>query len=108
MRWTTLGFVVRAQYNRKIYTRTGEDNKFFDWYGDLPEEGSTTIDIQQAGGQDARTAKLSIITEMCDLLPTNSAPDGSNPIPVNVVWVEEVGEYKDSMQWVLLLHLLVI
>ena len=37
------GFVVRAQYNRKIRTPTGEDDKLFDWSSDFPEEGRTTI-----------------------------------------------------------------
>ncbi len=96
------GFLVRAQYNRKIRTPTGEDDKLFDWSGDLPEEGRTTIDIQQAGGRNARTAELSIATGTCDLLPTKSAPDGADPISVNVVRVEEVGEREDPMQWVLL------
>ena len=96
------GFLVRAQYNRKIRTPAGKDAKLFDWSSDLPEEGRTTIDIQQAGGRKARTAELSIATETCDLLPTNSAPDGADPISVNVVRVEEVGESEDPMQWVLL------
>jgi hypothetical protein len=96
------GFVVRAQYNRKIRTPTGKDAKLFDWSSDLPEEGRTTIDIQQAGGRNARTAELSIATGSCDLLPTNSAPDGADPIPVNVVRVEEVSASEDPMQWVLL------
>jgi hypothetical protein len=96
------GFLVRAQYNRTIRTPTGEDDKLFGWSGDLPEEGRTTIDIQQAGGRKARTAELSIATGTCDLLPTKSAPDGADPISVNVVQVEEVGEHEDPMQWVLL------
>jgi hypothetical protein len=96
------GFVVRAQYNRKIRTPTGEDDKLFDWSSDLPEEGRTTIDIQQAGGRNARTAELSIATGTCRFLPTNSAPDGADPISVNVVRVKEVGECEDPVQWVLL------
>jgi hypothetical protein len=96
------GFVVRAQYNRKIRTLTGKDDKLFDWSGDLPEEGRTTIDIQQAGGRKARTAELSIATGTCELLPTNSAPDGADPVPVNVVRIDEVGQSEDPMQWVLL------
>jgi hypothetical protein len=96
------GFVVRAQYNRGIRTPSGEHDKLFEWSGDLPEEGRTTIEIQQAGGRKARTAELSIATGTCELLPTNSAPDGADPLQVNVVRVDEVGEIEDPMQWVLL------
>ncbi len=96
------GFVVRAQYNRGIRTPGGEHDKLFDWSGDLPEEGRTTIDIQQAGGRKARTAELSIATGTCELLPTNTAPDGADPLQVNIVRVDEVGETEDPMQWVLL------
>jgi len=96
------GFVVRAQYNRTIRTPTGADDKLFDWSSDLPEEGRTIINIQQAGGRKARTAELSIATGTCEFLPTKSAPDGADPISVNVVRVDEVGEHENPMQWVLL------
>ncbi len=96
------GFVVRAQYNRRIRTPTGEDTKLFDWSSDLPEEGRTTLDIHQAGGRKARTAELSIATGTCELLPTNRAPDGADPIQVNVVQVDEIGKSEDPIQWVLL------
>jgi hypothetical protein len=96
------GFVVRAQYNRQIRTPTGEQEKLFDWSSDLPEEGRTTIDIQQAGGRKARTAELSIATGTCDLLPTQAASDEADPIPVNVVQVTEIEPSEDPMQWVLL------
>jgi len=96
------GFVVRAQYNRNIRTPTGEDGKLFEWSSDLPEEGRTTIDIQQAGGRTARTAELSIATGTCDLTPAKTAPDEPDSISVNVVRVDEIGEHEDPMQWVLL------
>jgi len=96
------GFVVRAQYNRNIRTPTGENRKLFDWSSDLPEEGRTTINIQQAGGRDARTAELSIATETCELVPAKTAPDEPDSVSVNIVRAEEVGEHEDPMQWVLL------
>ncbi|HZD44428.1 MAG TPA: IS4 family transposase, partial [Methanomicrobiales archaeon] len=63
------GFVVRANQNRRIHTDDGEGDKLFDWSGDLPEEGRTTIQIHQGGGRQAREAELSIATGTCDLLP---------------------------------------
>ncbi|AUX10626.1 transposase [Halalkaliarchaeum desulfuricum] len=96
------GFVVRAQYNRWIRTPAGEDDKLFDWSGDLPEEGRTTLDIQQAGGRKARTAELSIALGTCQLPSTQAAPAGADPLSVNVVRVDEIGKSEDPIQWVLL------
>ena len=96
------GFVVRSNQNRRIHTDTGEVNKLFDWSGDLPEEGRTTIEIQQGGRRQAREAELSIATGTCELLPPRNDSAGKDPVTVNVVRIDEVGESDDPIQWVLL------
>jgi hypothetical protein len=96
------GFVVRASHNRRIRTESGETDKLFDWSSDLPEEGRTTTEIQQADGRNARQAELSISTGTCDLHPPQTAPAGKGSVTVNVVRVDEIGESDDPIQWVLL------
>ncbi|UOO94938.1 IS4 family transposase [Halococcus dombrowskii] len=96
------GFVVRANQNRRIHTDDGELDKLFDWSGDLPQEGRTTIEIQQGGGRQARQAELSIATGTCDLLPPRNDSAGKDPVTVNVVRIDEISESDDPIQWVLL------
>jgi hypothetical protein len=96
------GFVVRASHNRRIRTESGGTDKLFDWSSDLPEEGRTTIEIQQGGGRQAREAELSIATGTCELRPPQTAPAGKDPVTVNVVRVDEITESDDPIQWVLL------
>jgi hypothetical protein len=96
------GFVVRASHNRRIRTEDGETDKLFDWSSDLPSEGRTTIEIQQAGGRKPREAELSIATGTCDLCPPQNASAGTDPVSVNVVRVDEISESDEPIQWVLL------
>jgi len=96
------GFIIRASQNRRIWTDDGEPGKLFDWSSDLAEQGRKTIEIQQGGGREARTAELSIATGTCELRAPRNNPEQEGSIEVNVVRVDEVGENDDPIQWVLL------
>jgi len=96
------GFVVRANQNRRIWAEDGEAGKLFDWSSDLAEQGRKTIEIQQGGGREARTAELSIATGTCELRAPRNNPDQDGSVEVNVVRVDEVDEGDDPIQWVLL------
>lgn len=96
------GFIVRANQNRRIWTDSGEPGKLFDWSSDLAEQGRKTIEIQQGGEREARTAELSIATGTCELRAPRNNPDQDGSVEVNVVRVDEIGEDDDPIQWVLL------
>ncbi len=96
------GFIVRANQNRRIWTESGDSEKLFDWSSDLAEQGRNTIEIQQGGGREARTAELSIATGTCELRAPRTNPDQDGSVGVNVVRVDEIGETDDPIQWVLL------
>ena len=96
------GFLVRANQNRRIWTDDGDDEKLFDWSRDLAERGRKTIKIQQAGGREARTAEVSIVTGTCQLHAPRNTPDQEGTVEVNVVRVDEVSDADDPIQWVLL------
>lgn len=95
------GFVVRTSHNRRIRTESGETDKLFDWSSDLLSDGRTTIEIQQAGGRKPREAELSIATGTCDLCPLQNASAGTDPVPVNVVRIDEISESDEPIQWML-------
>jgi len=101
------GFVVRANQNRCIRTAEGQEAHLLDWSKTLPEKGQTRIQIQQGGDREEREATLSVRAGTCELLPPKNDPGAKDPVEVNVVRVEEVGEEGDSgqedpVQWVLL------
>jgi hypothetical protein len=96
------GFVVRANQNRRIRTTAGKTGKLFDWSRDLPEQGRTTIEIEQNGRRDAREAELSISAGQCQLLPPRNNPGDESPVEVSVVRVDELNQDDDPIQWVLL------
>lgn len=60
-----VGFVVRANQNRRIRTPAGEEELLFDWRSELEELGQRTIQIQQGGDRDARAADRSIAAGSC-------------------------------------------
>lgn len=96
------GFIVRANQNRRIWTDSGEPGKLFDWSSDLAEQGRKTIEMQQGGGREARTAEVSIATGTCELRAPRNNPDQEGSVEVNVVRVDEISEDDDPIQWVLL------
>ena len=96
------GFVVRANQNRRIWTEDGDAEKLFEWSSDLAERGRDSIEIQQAGGREARTAEVSIAAGTCELRAPRNNPEQEGSIEVNVVRVDEVSEADDPIQWVLL------
>lgn len=96
------GFIVRASQNRCIRTPSGDEDKLFDWSSELDERGQLTIQIEQGGNREAREADLSISADTCHLLPPVKSTDGSDPIEVNVVRVDEIDRDEDPIQWVLL------
>ena len=96
------GFLVRANQNRRIWTDDGNDEKLFDWSRDLAERGRKTIEIQQAGGREARTAEVSISAGTCQLRAPRNNPAQEGTVEVNVVRVNEVSDTADPIQWVLL------
>jgi len=96
------GFLVRANQNRRIWTEDGDEGKLFDWSRDLAERGRKSIEIQQAGGREARTANVSIATGTCQLRAPQNNPDQEGSVGVNVVRIDEVSEADDPIQWVLL------
>ena len=96
------GFVVRANQNRLIWTPEGTDRKLFEWSSDLVERGRDSIEIQQGGGREARTAEVSIATGICEIRAPRNNPDQEGSVEVNVVRVDEITETEDPIQWVLL------
>jgi len=96
------GFVVRANQNRCIQTPSGTDGRLIDWSENLPEQGRTSIEIEQGSGRAPREAELIVKAGSCELLPPKNDPTHTNPIEVNVVRIDEVGEQDDPIQWVLL------
>jgi len=95
------GFVVRANQNRCIQTPSGTDGRLIDWSEDLPEQGRTSIEIGRGNGRKAREAELTIKAGSCELLPPQNDPTHTEPVKVNVVRIDELGE-QDPIQWVLL------
>ncbi len=96
------GFVVRANQNRCIQTPSGTDDRLIDWSEDLPEQGRTSIEIGRGNGRKAREAELTIKAGSCELLPPQNDPTHTEPVKVNVVRIDELGEQNDPIQWVLL------
>jgi hypothetical protein len=96
------GFIVRANQNRRIWTEEGDAGKLFEWSSDLAERGRDSIEIQQGGGREARTAEVSIAAGTCELRAPRNNPEQEGSIEVNVVRVNEVSEADDPIQWVLL------
>jgi hypothetical protein len=96
------GFVVRANQNRRIWTEDCEAGKLFEWSSDLAERGRDSIEIQQGGGREARTAEVSIAAGTCKLRAPRNNPDEKGEVEVNVVRVDEVSEADDPIQWMLL------
>jgi hypothetical protein len=96
------GFVVRANQNRRIRTKGGGTGKLFEWSGDHPERGRDSIEIQQGGGREARTAEVSIATGTCEVCAPKNNPGQEGSVELNVVRVDEVSEADDPIQWVLL------
>lgn len=98
----TAGFVVRANQNRCIQTPSGTDGRLIDWSEELPEQGRTSIEIEQGNGRAAREAELIVKAGSCELLPPQNDPTHTEPVEVNVVRIDERGEQDDPIQWVLL------
>jgi hypothetical protein len=96
------GFVVRANQNRCIQTPSGTDGRLIDWSEALPEQGRTSIEIDRGNGREAREPDLTIKAGTCELLPPENDPTHTDPVEVNVVRIDELGEYDDPIQWVLL------
>jgi len=96
------GFIVRANQNRRIWTEEGDAGKLFGWSSDLAERGRDSIEIQQGGGREARTAEVSIAAGTCELRAPRNNPEQEGSIEVNVVRVDEVSGADDPIQWVLL------
>ncbi len=96
------GFVVRANQNRCIQTPSVPDGRLIDWSEDLPEQGRTSIEIEQGNGREARKAELIVKAGSCKLLPPKNEPTHTDPVEVNVVRIDERGEQDDPIQWVLL------
>ncbi|WP_251951954.1 IS4 family transposase [Salinibacter ruber] len=101
------GFVVRANQNRCIRTADGQEARLLDWSKTLPGKGRTRIRIQQGGDRESREAVLSVKSGTCELLPPKNDPSEKDPVEVNVVRIEEIGEEEDPgqegpVQWVLL------
>ncbi|QSG10438.1 IS4 transposase [Halapricum desulfuricans] len=96
------GFVVRANQNRRIWTEEGDTGKLFEWSSDLAERGRDSIEIQQGGGREARTAEVSITAGTCEVRARKNNPGQEGSVEVNVVRVDEVSEADDPIQWVLL------
>jgi len=96
------GFVVRANQNRCIQTPSGMDGRLNDWSEDLPEQGRTSIEIDQGNGREARKAELIVKAGSCELLPPKNDSTHTNPVEINVVRIDERGEQDDPIQWVLL------
>ena len=97
-----VGFVVRANQNRRIWTPEGTDEKLFEWSSDLVERGRDSVEIQQGGGREARTAEVSIATGTCEIRAPRNNPDQEGSVELNVVRVDEITEAEDPIQWVLL------
>jgi hypothetical protein len=96
------GFIVRANQNRCIQTPSETDGRLMDWSETLPEQGRTTIQIEQGGGRKAREAELAVKAGSCELLPPQNHPTQTSPVEVNVVRIDEFGNDDDPIQWVLL------
>ena len=96
------GFVVRANQNRCIRTPSGTDGRLIDWSEEIPEQGRTSIEIEQGSGRAAREAELTVEAGSCELLPPQNDPTHTEPVAVNVVRIDEVREQDDPIQWVLL------
>jgi hypothetical protein len=96
------GFVVRANQNRCIRTPSGREERLFEWSSDLPEQGRTSIEIQQGGDREAREADLAVRAGSCELLPPKNDPAQDSPVTVNVVRVDELDRDEEPIQWVLL------
>lgn len=101
------GFVVRANQNRCIRTADGQEARLLDWSKTLPGKGRTRIRIQQGRDRESREAVLSVKSGTCELLPPKNDPSEKDPVEVNVVRIEEIGEEEDPgqegpVQWVLL------
>ena len=96
------GFVVRANQNRCIQTPSGTDGRLIDWSEEIPEQGRTSIEIEQGSGRAAREAELTVKSGSCELLPPQNDPTHTEPVAVNVVRIDEVREQDDPIQWVLL------
>jgi hypothetical protein len=96
------GFVVRANQNRCIQTPSGTDGRLIDWSEEIPEQGRTSIEIEQGSGRAAREAELTVKAGSCELLPPQNDPTHTEPVAVNVVRIDEVREQDDPIQWVLL------
>lgn len=96
------GFVVRANQNRCIQTPSGTDGRLIDWSEEIPEQGRTSIEIEQGSGRAAREAELTVKAGSCELLPPKNDPTHTEPVAVNVVRIDEVREQDDPIQWVLL------
>jgi len=96
------GFVVRANQNRRIWTTEGNDEKLFDWSSDLVERGRDSVEIQQGGGREARTAEVSIAAGTCEVRAPRNNPNQEGSVELNVVRVDEITEADDPIQWVLL------
>jgi hypothetical protein len=96
------GFIVRANQNRRIWTEDGEAGKLYEWSSDLAERGRDSVEIQQGGGREARTAEVSIATGTCEIRAPKNNPGQEGSVKINVVRVDEVSEADDPIQWVLL------
>ncbi|PCR90399.1 IS4 family transposase [Natrinema ejinorense] len=96
------GFIVRANQNRCIQTPSGTDGRLIDWSENLPEQGRTSLEIGRGNGRKAREAELTIKAGSCELLPPQNDPTHTEPVKVNVVRIDELGEQNDPIQWVLL------
>jgi hypothetical protein len=96
------GFIVRANQNRCIQTPSGTDGRLMDWSEELPEQGRTTIEIEQGSGREARETELAVKAGQCELLPPKNDPTHSSPVAVNVVRIDEIRREADPIQWVLL------
>ena len=96
------GFIVRANQNRCIRTPSGTDGRLIDWSEEIPEQGRTSIEIEQGSGRAAREAELTVEAGSCELLPPQNDPTHTEPVAVNVVRIDEVREQDDPIQWVLL------
>ncbi|MCQ4335045.1 IS4 family transposase [Natronomonas sp. F2-12] len=96
------GFMVRANQNRRIWTEDGDAGKLYEWSSDLAERGRDSIEIQQGGGREARTAEVSIATGTCEIRAPKNNPSQEGSVEINMVRVDEVSETDDPIQWVLL------
>jgi hypothetical protein len=99
---STVGYVIRANQNRCIRTAAGDEKRLFDWSETLSEREQTTIELQQGGNRSRREAELSISAGTCELCPPKNDSTFQEPVEVNVVRVDEVGNHDDPIRWILL------